>query len=96
MATLYKTCPKCGAAAAGLDTCAACGLIFAKYLRAKFASPPPQARPANAAPDEDGEDSLLSEAKALVCTSPEELDRGLVYGRVILLAAIAFYGASLP
>ncbi|HXJ54698.1 MAG TPA: hypothetical protein VNH16_25195 [Burkholderiales bacterium] len=95
MATLYKTCPKCGAAAAGLDTCAACGLIFAKYLRAKFASPPPQARPANAAPDEDGEDSLLSQAKALVLYVPEELDRGLVYGRVILLAAIAFYGARL-
>jgi hypothetical protein len=95
MATLYKTCPKCGAAAAGLDSCAGCGLIFAKYLRAKFASPQSQGRPANAEPDEDGEDSLLSQAKALVLYVPEELDRGLVYGRAILLAAIAFYGAKL-
>ena len=45
MATLYKTCPKCGAGAAGLDTCAGCGLIFAKYLKAKFAAPESQPDP---------------------------------------------------
>ena len=94
MATLYKTCPKCGAAAAGLDACAACGLIFAKFLRAKFASPESQARPANAGPDEE-EDGLLSQAKALAFYVPEEVDRSFVYGRAILLAAIAFYGARL-
>src|SRR5262249_30174775 len=95
MATLYKTCPKCGAAAAGFEICAGCGLIFAKYLRAKFASPQSQARPANAEPDEDGEDSLLSQAKALVLYVPEEVDRGFVYGRAILLAGVAFLGAKL-
>lgn len=93
MATLYKSCPKCGAGAAGLDTCAACGLIFAKYLKAKFAAPQSQPRPASAQPDD--EDSLLSRAKALAFYVPEEVDRGLVYGRAILFAAIAFYGAKL-
>ena len=95
MATLYKTCPKCGTAAAGLDVCTACGLIFAKYLRAKFAVPSSTARPANAGLDEDGEDGLLSQAKALAFYVPEEVDRSFVYGRAILLAAIAFYGARL-
>ena len=94
MATLYKTCPKCGAASAGLDICAACGLIFAKYLRAKFAPPSSPLRPANAQLDDD-EDRLLSRARALVFYIPEEVDRGLVYGRAVLLAAIAFYGARL-
>src|SRR5262245_43041643 len=94
MATLYKTCPKCGAGAAGLDTCTACGLIFAKYLRAKFAGPSSSVRPANAQLDDD-EDGLLSQARALLFYVPEEVDRGFVYGRAILLAAIAFYGAKL-
>jgi hypothetical protein len=94
MATLYKTCPKCGAASAGLDICAACGLIFAKYLRAKFALPSSPVRPANAELDDD-EDRLLSRARALVFYIPEEVDRGFVYGRAVLLAAIAFYGARL-
>ena len=53
MATLYKKCPKCAAEAAGLDVCAACGIIFAKYLRAKFAAPEPRTRRASQEPDED-------------------------------------------
>jgi hypothetical protein len=91
MATLYKNCPKCGAGSAGLDICAACGLIFAKYLRAKFA--PPEVRPRAAAePDEDG---LFARAKELLLYIPEETNPTAVYGRAILLAAIAFYGAKL-
>ena len=93
MATLYKTCPKCGAAAAGFDTCAACGLIFAKYLKARFAAPQSEPRPASAQLDD--EDSLLSRAEELLFYVPEEVERGFVYGRAILLAAIAFYGAKL-
>ena len=93
MATLYKNCPKCGAGSTGLDTCAACGLIFAKYLKAKFAAPQSQPRPASAQLDD--EDSLLSRAKALLFYVPEEVDRGFVFGRAILLAAIGFYGARL-
>jgi hypothetical protein len=93
MATPYKNCPKCGAGSAGFDTCAACGLIFAKYLKAKFAAPQLQPRPASAQLDD--EESLLFQAKALLFYVPEELDHGFVYGRAILLAAIAFYGAKL-
>ena len=70
MATLYKTCPKCGAAAAGFDTCAACGLIFAKYLKARFAAPQSEPRPASAQLDD--EDSLLSRAEELLFSRPEE------------------------
>lgn len=93
MATLYKTCPKCGTGSAGLDTCAACGLIFAKYLKAKFAAPHSQPRPAGAQLDE--EESLLSQAKALLFYVPDEVDRAFVYGRAMLFAAIVFYGTKL-
>jgi hypothetical protein len=92
MATLYKKCPKCGADAAGRDTCAACGLIFAKYLKAKFAVPESGARRAAEEPDED---SLFARAKELVFYVPEQVDPAFVYGRAILLAAIAFYGVKL-
>jgi hypothetical protein len=92
MATLYKKCPKCGADSAGLETCAACGLIFAKYLKAKFAVP--EARPRRGVEAEDA-DSLFARAKALALHVPQEVDPIFVYGRAILLAAIAFYGVKL-
>ena len=63
MTSLYKKCPKCGAESAGLDTCAGCGLIFSKYLRAKFALPDPTAR---RAAEGDDEDSVFALAKAFV------------------------------
>ena len=94
MATLYKTCPKCGVASVGLDTCAACGLIFTKYLKAKFAVPSAPLRPANAELDDD-EDSRLAQVKEALFYLPEQVDPTLVYGRAVLLAAIAFYGARL-
>src|SRR5262245_16859640 len=92
MATLYKNCPKCAAEAAGLDVCAACGLIFAKYLRAKFATPEPRKRSAAEEPDED---SLLARAKQLAFHVPKQVDPMVVHVRAILLAAIAFYGVKL-
>ena len=92
MATLYKKCPKCGADSAGLDTCAACGLIFAKYLRAKFASP--EARPRRSA-ETAAEDGLIARARELAFHVPEQVDPAFVYGRAVLLAAIAFYGVKL-
>jgi hypothetical protein len=94
MATLYQTCPKCGAASAGLDICAACGLIFAKYLKAKFAGSSSPVRPANAELDGD-EDSRLAQLKEALFYIPEQVDPTLVYARAVLLAAIAFYGARL-
>ena len=94
MATLYKNCPKCGAASAEFDTCAACGLIFAKYLKAKFAVPSSPVRPANAELDGD-EDSRLAQLKEALFYIPEQVDPTLVYARAVLLAAIAFYVARL-
>src|SRR5512145_3291390 len=92
MATLYKKCPKCAAEAAGLEACAACGLIFAKYLRAKIA--PPEARVRRAVEQTD-EDSRFAQVKEALFYVPEQVDPTIVYGRAILLAAIAFYGAKL-
>jgi hypothetical protein len=92
MATLYKNCPKCGTASAGLAICAACGLIFAKYLRAKFA--PPESRPRREVEEAD-EDSRLAQVKEAIFYIPEQVEPTLVYGRAVLLAAIAFYGARL-
>jgi hypothetical protein len=91
MQSLYRKCPKCGADSAGLDICAACGVIFAKFLRAKISPPAPRARAA-AEPDED---SLLARAKELLFYVPEETSTAAVYGRAILLAAVAFYGVRL-
>src|SRR4051794_2111885 len=92
MATLYKKCPKCAAEAAGLDVCAACGIIFAKYLRAKFAAPEPRVR---LSAEETDDDSRFAQLKEALLYVPEQVDPAFVYGRAILLAAIAFYGVKL-
>jgi len=87
---MYKKCPKCGSDSAGLQTCTACGLIFAKYLKTKFAVPQAQASAAV-----EDEKRLLAQAKALVFHVPEQVDPIVVYGRAALLAAIVFYGVKL-
>ena len=92
MASLYRKCPKCGADSAGLDVCAACGLIFAKYLRTKFA--PPETRIRRRLDAEDDE-RFWTRAKAVVFYVPEQTDSFALYGRAILLAAIAIYGVKL-
>lgn len=86
---MYKECPKCGSDSAGADTCPACGLIFAKYLKTRFAVT--QA----AASEPEGDDQLFKRAKELVLHVPEQVDPIVVYGRAALLAAIAFYGVKL-
>jgi hypothetical protein len=91
MQSLYRKCPKCGADSLGLDICAACGIIFAKYLRARIAPPAPRTRGA-AQPDED---SLLARANELLLYIPQETTPTAVYGRAVLLAAITFYGVKL-
>jgi len=87
---MYKKCPKCAAESAGLQVCPACGLIFAKYLKTKFAVPQAQASAAV-----EDEKRLLAQAKALVFHVPEQVDPIVVYGRAALLAAIVFYGVKL-
>lgn len=92
MASLYKSCPKCRADSAGQDACPACGLIFAKYLKTKFALPAP-ARRADA--EEEGEASFVARAKALALYVPKEVDPMVFYGRAALLGAAALYGVKL-
>jgi hypothetical protein len=92
MTTLYRKCPKCGADSAGLDACPACGLIFAKYLKTKFATPATHRRQSVQAEDADG---FLTRAGQVVFYVPEQTDSTFVYARAILLAAIAFYGVKL-
>ncbi len=87
---MYKTCPKCGAASGGQPSCPACGLVFAKYLKAKFAVPQP------AVENSDEQESALSaRTKELLFYVPEQVAPLAVYGRAVLLAAIAFYGMKL-
>jgi hypothetical protein len=93
MQSLYRKCPKCGADSAGLDACSACGVIFAKYLRAKIA--PPEQRVRRAVQNAADDDSRFAEFKAALFYVPEQVDPTFVYGRAILLAAIAFYGVKL-
>jgi hypothetical protein len=88
MPALYRKCPKCGAETGGADTCPACGLIFAKYLKTKFAVPEV---PINV----EDEDSLFVRAKEIVFHVPEQVDPVFIYGRALLLAAIVFYGVKL-
>ena len=91
MATLYRRCPKCGADSAGLEACAACGLIFSKYLKARVAVP--EARPVRSREADDAR--LLSRIRELVLHIPEEVQPALVYARAALLAAVVLYGFRL-
>jgi hypothetical protein len=92
MPSLYKKCPKCGADSAGLDICPVCGLIFAKFLKARVA--PPEQRPRQRIESHD-EDTWLARAKEVALYVPEQVEPAFVYARAALLAAIAFYGVKL-
>ncbi len=94
---MYKTCPKCGhERAAGEtgpeDVCGACGLIFSKYLKSRFAQDAPVAAESTV---EDGEDGWIARAKALAFHVPEKVDALHVYARAALLAALIVYGVKL-
>jgi hypothetical protein len=92
MQSLYRNCPKCGADSVGLDICAACGVIFAKFLRAKIA---PRAAGVRRTAEQPDDDSRFAQFKQALFYVPEQVDPAFVYGRAILLAAIAFYGVKL-
>ena len=89
---MYKNCPKCRAESAGQAACPACGLIFAKYLKAQFAAP--ESRPPQRAEVSD-ERSAWSRTKALAFHVPDEVASVAVYGRAVLLALAAAYGLYL-
>lgn len=91
MAALYRICPKCKAESGGAATCPACGLIFEKYLKARFAVPRPKVE-ADAKAEAEG---LLARARDLALHVPEDVEPLAVYARALLLAGAAIYGARL-
>jgi hypothetical protein len=89
---MYASCPKCKAASGGADVCPACGLIFAKYLKARVAVPVQKA--AVEVPEAD-ETSWKARARAALFYVPGEVNAGTVYLRMALLGAAALYGGHL-
>lgn len=95
---MYRKCPKCGHERApddrsSADACPACGLIFSKYLKSRFA-PPEEARGPRSIPEAE-EASLAGRAKALLWHVPDEVDALHVYARAALLALLVVYGVKL-
>jgi hypothetical protein len=95
---LYQKCPKCGherapAATAPEDACPACGLIFAKYLKAQAAAPGTARR--RHEPGDGNETTLSERAVALLFHVPDEVNALYVYARAALLAALVIYGVKL-
>ena len=93
----YRKCPKCGherkADEAGpADACPACGLIFAKYVKSRFAAEAPAAVAASL---EAGETGIAARAKELFVHVPEEVATVHVCARAALLAVLVVYGFKL-
>lgn len=91
---MYKSCPKCGheraAGETGLeDVCGACGLIFSKYMKSRFA-PAAAARAV-----EGGEAGWVERAKEIAFHVPEEVNSLYVHARAALLAVLVVYGVKL-
>ena len=94
---MYKKCPKCGHERAADETgaedvCAACGLIFSKYLKARLVPETPVTT--EQVVDEAGE-GWFARAKELAFYVPDEVDALYVYTRAALLAGLIVYGVRL-
>lgn len=94
---MYKKCPKCGHERApeeteSEDVCAACGLIFSKYLKSRFA---PAAPVETELVVDHGEEGWIARAKELAFYVPDEVDALYVYARAALLALLIVYGLKL-
>jgi hypothetical protein len=93
----YRKCPKCGHERAAGDiapagACPACGLVFEKYLRTRFASPPP---PAPVDPRGADAATLLDQARGILFHLADEVPASHVYLRAALLAGLILYGIRL-
>lgn len=93
---MYSKCPKCGhERAAGepraADACPACGLIFSKYLKSRFATP--ASRDARTAALE--RTGLVARAKMLFLHVPGEVAAPAAYARAALLFMLVVYGWKL-
>ena len=99
---MYQKCPKCGherapAETGPADACPACGLIFAKYLKARLApvAAAPAPVPGIAAIAATAEPGLVDRARALLLHVPDEVESIYVYLRGLLLAGLIVYGVKL-
>jgi hypothetical protein len=105
MSLQYSTCPKCQHVRQPHETaeperCPACGLYFAKWTtRAAFVPSALKLPDADTDADEDERNSTDSGWRAELCDRlqhiPEHLDSTRLYGCVVLLALIAFWGFRL-
>ena len=94
----YRRCPKCGHERSATETapegvCPACGLIFEKYLKTRFAEP--AAPPGASDPAGSDAPTPLERARTLLFHLPDEIAPLHVYARAVLLAALIFYGVKL-
>jgi len=95
----YLKCPKCGHERAEDDitpaaSCPACGLIFEKYLRARFAAPSAPAE-RRCDPGHGGSPTLVDRVQAVLLHVPEKVPPLHLYLRAALLAGLIFYGIRL-
>lgn len=98
MPVSYRKCPKCGHERAEEDTapaasCPACGLIFEKYLRTRFAAP--SSRPRGPLPGNVRAPTLTDRVGTVLFHVPEEVPPLHVYLRMALLAGLIVYGIRL-
>lgn len=91
----YRLCPKCGHERTAEDRgdageCPACGLIFAKYLRSRFAAAPPQSAEGAASGT-----PLPARARDFLLHVPDSVSASEVYARAALLLGLVVYGVRL-
>ena len=97
---MYRKCPKCGhenAEDTAPAACAACGLVYAKYLQtlaARESGVPIRARTASMGPveDEEAEPGIVQQVKDMLVYTPDEVDPLFVYARAALFVAVVIYG----
>ena len=94
---VYKTCPKCGYQAGppiqSSVSCAACGLIYEKYLRTRLTRA--QAVTADTAESKTRAGNLQTFVSSYLLETPEVPERTRTWARAALLALLTFYGLRL-
>lgn len=90
---MYETCPKCGYQRKLTDTvdpgiCPGCGIIFAKWMKQKFAPPPvvSESRPTDEHP------GLITYLIETVLYVEPKTEPAFFYGRLILYIGIVYWG----
>ena len=94
---MYRKCPKCAHERApqddaSADVCPNCGLIFSKYMKARFAAQS-IAEPSDVLTE--GPSGVLARVNEYVFHIPEEVKPLHVYARAALLAVLVVYGIKL-